>query len=204
LSYRGATARNCLHLEKQRSTVLRSLQRPASKAGRAAAGSCHSGGAPPVSRSAGRAAAACRRNRSAPAGRRRRPAGPARAPARPAAAARPGSAQMVQPPHQLEVLAPGPHRVDGRVLAGRSTLSRIMDSSLSRRRGGARCPVACRFPWPCDRPAQGRCEAGKRSSPDPGDPPRRDSAGRDGTAAARAGECGGTGVCARLTARSFG
>ena len=33
LSYRGATARNFLNLEKQRSTVLRSLQRPASKAG---------------------------------------------------------------------------------------------------------------------------------------------------------------------------
>ena len=54
-------------------------------------GSCHSP-PPPVTKSAGRAAAACRRIRSAPAGRRRRPAGSARAPARPsAAAARPGT-----------------------------------------------------------------------------------------------------------------
>jgi hypothetical protein len=33
---------------------------------------------------------------------------------------------MVKPPDQLEVLPPGQHLVDGRVLAGRSTLSRIM------------------------------------------------------------------------------
>jgi hypothetical protein len=86
----------------------------------------------------------------------------------------------------------------------RCTLLRIMDSSpSSRRRGGARCPVACRFPWSCDRRIQGRCEAGERSSPDPGDPPRRDSAGGVGSRRRVDGSAAGPG-CARLTARSLG
>jgi hypothetical protein len=58
-----------------------------------------------------------------------------------------GPAQMAQPPDQLEVLTPSQHRVDGRVLAGRSTLSRIMNSSFSsRRRSEARCRMSCRSP----------------------------------------------------------
>ena len=65
-------------------------------------------------------------------------------PARPAAAL--ARAQMVQPPDQLMVLPPGQHLAGSRVLAGRSTLSRIMNSSSSGRRSEARCRVSCRSP----------------------------------------------------------
>ena len=59
----------------------------------------------------------------------------------------------------------------------------IMNSSLSRRPSQARWRVSCRSPWPGDRRIPGY-EAGKRSSPDRGDSPHRDNAGRDGIAAA--------------------
>jgi len=165
-------------------------------------GSCHSGAAP-CDQVRGQGRRRVPPNRSAPAGRRRRPAGPARAAARPAAAARPGPDGTAARP------AGGSHARSAsrrRPRTGRPfhavahhefflLISPAQRSSL---------PDVVSFSVTTDRPAQGRCEAGKRSSPDPGDPPRRDSAGRDGTAAARAGECGGTGVRARLTARSLG
>jgi hypothetical protein len=61
---------------------------------------------------------------------------------RPAAAL--ARAQMVLPSDQLEVFLPGQHLVDGRVLADRFTLLRIMDSSSSGQRSEARCRVSCR------------------------------------------------------------
>lgn len=165
-------------------------------------GSCHSGAAP-VTRSAGRGAAACRRNRSAPVGRRRRPTGPARAAAQSAAAARPGpDSTAARPAGGSPARSASPRRPRTgwpfHAVAHHEFFLLISPAQRSS------LPDVVSFSVTTDRPAQGRCEAGKRSSPDPGDPPRRDGGGRDGTAAARAGGCGGTGVRARLTARSLG